>query len=341
LILLCGVVPTIVVAVLSLYRPSMFSSVESGIYDRLVRAIPTSPPRDRIVILDDDELSLARIGQWPWRRDVIGKLVERLREWGAAVVALDIVFAEPDRFESTGSTPDAALADSLRGGRVILGYAMTFDGTHHASRTCVRHPIGLAIVQPAEVQNNEPFFHATGAVCNLESLSDAAGTSGFLNAAPDTDGILRRVPMIVEYDGNVYPSLSLAAVTMATSGRASAIRVANVNSAELSVNAPPAVATGRLHSMAKATCCSAIAARNVRFSTTPRATCLLATPIRRPSRTRSSSLVPPRSARAKWSRRRSIRCLPVSRFTQPPPTTCSRVISSHDLSIALRSRRNS
>ena len=239
LILLCGVVPTIVVAVLSLYRPSMFSSVESGIYDRLVRAIPTSPPSDRIVILDVDERSLARVGQWPWRRDVIGKLVERLREWGAAVVALDIVFAEPDRFESTGITPDAALADSLRGGRVILGYAMTFDGTHHASRTCVRHPIGLAIVQPAEVQNSEPFFHATGAVCNLESLSDAAGTSGFLNAAPDTDGILRRVPMIVEYDGNVYPSLSLAAVTMATSGRASAIRVANVNSAELIVNAPP------------------------------------------------------------------------------------------------------
>ena len=239
LILLCGVVPTIVVAVLSLYRPSMFGSFESGIYDRLVRSLPTRMASDRIVILDVDERSLASVGQWPWRRDVIGKLVERLREWGAAVVALDIVFAEPDRFESKGVTPDAAFAQSLHGGRVILGYAMTFDGAHHASRTCVRHPIGLAVVQPPDVQTSEPFFHATGAVCNLESLSDAAGTSGFLNAAPDPDGILRRVPMLVEYDGNVYPSLSLAAVTMATSGRASAIRVANVNNADLIINAPP------------------------------------------------------------------------------------------------------
>ena len=71
-------------------------------------------------------------------------------------------------------------------------------------------------MQPPDEQVGEPFFQATGAVCNLESLSKAAGVSGFLNAAPDEDGILRRVPMLVEYDGSVYPALSLAAVSMAT-----------------------------------------------------------------------------------------------------------------------------
>ena len=235
--LLCGVVPTLAVAVLSLYRPFFLVNLEYGVYDRLVRSIPERQPSDRIVIIDVDERSLATIGQWPWRRDVIGKLVSRLRELGAAVVALDIVFAEPDRFESNGIAPDAALADALRGGRVVLGYAMTFDGTHHASRACVRHPMGVAIVQPPDDQAGSPFFRATGAVCNLESLSDAAGVSGFLNAAPDPDGILRRVPMLVEYDGNVYPSLSLAAVAMATGERPSAIRVANVNNAALLVDA--------------------------------------------------------------------------------------------------------
>jgi CHASE2 domain-containing sensor protein len=239
LMLLCGLVPTLVVAVLSLYRPPILVNFEYGVYDRLLRSLPARPPSDRIVIVDVDERSLATIGQWPWRRDVLGKLIARLRDLGASVVALDIVFAEPDRFESKGVTPDAALAESLRGGRVILGYAMTFDGIHHASRTCVRHPVALAIVQPADDQVGEPFFHATGAVCNLESLSDAAGVSGFLNAAPDPDGILRRVPMLVEYDGRVYPSLSLAAVSMATGGRPSAIRVANVNNAALLVAARP------------------------------------------------------------------------------------------------------
>jgi adenylate cyclase len=239
LILLCGLVPTIVVAVLSLYRPSSLVSLENSVYDRLLRSVPAPPPSDRIVIIDVDERSLATVGQWPWRRDVIGDLITRLRDLGAAVVALDIVFAEPDRLESGGVRPDVALAESLRGGRVVLGYAMTFDGTHHASRGCVRHPVGVAIVQPAEDLLGEPFFHATGAACNLESLSDAAGASGFLNAAPDPDGILRRVPMLVEYDGRVYPSLSLAAVEAATGGRASALRVSNVNNAALILTPRP------------------------------------------------------------------------------------------------------
>jgi adenylate cyclase len=238
-ILLCGVVPTLVFAVLSLYRPAILLSVEYGVYDRLMRSIPERPPSDRIVIIDVDERSLATVGQWPWRRDVLAQLIARLRDFGAAAVALDIVFAEPDRFATGAVKPDAVLADSLRGGRVVLGYAMTFDGTHHALRTCVRHPMGLAVVQPADEQVGEPFFHATGAVCNLESLSDAAGVSGFLNAAPDPDGILRRVPMLVEYDGRVYPSLSLAAVAMATGARPSAIRVANVNNSALLMSARP------------------------------------------------------------------------------------------------------
>jgi adenylate cyclase len=239
IILLCGLMPTLLVALVSLYRPQLFVGLEYGVYDRLMRAVPSRPMSDRIVIIDVDERSLATVGQWPWRRDVIGDLVSRLRDLGAAVVALDIVFAEPDRFETGGVTPDEKLAESLRGGRAILGYAMTFDGAHHAARTCVRHPIGVAVVQPPGDQGGEPFFQATGAICNLEILSDAAGASGFLNAAPDPDGILRRVPMLVEYDGAIYPALSLAAVSMATGGRPSAIRVANVNNSTLLIEARP------------------------------------------------------------------------------------------------------
>jgi HD-GYP domain-containing protein (c-di-GMP phosphodiesterase class II) len=236
LVLLCGLVPTLLAAVLSLYRPAFLTGLDSGVYDTLLRAVPTRAPSDRIVIVDVDERSLATVGQWPWRRDVIGQLIGRLRDLGAAVVALDIVFAEPDRFERDEVHSDDALAQTLRAGRVVLGYAMTFDGSHHAARTCVQHPLGLAIVQPADEQADSPFFHATGAVCNLESLSMAAGASGFMNAAPDPDGILRRVPMLVEYDGRVYPALSLAAVSMATGTRPSAIRVANVNSATLLIS---------------------------------------------------------------------------------------------------------
>ena len=69
------------------------------------------------MIVDIDDRSLTTIGQWPWRRDVVGQLVTRLRDLGAATVALDIIFAEPDRFEGTGRSPDEMLAATLREAR--------------------------------------------------------------------------------------------------------------------------------------------------------------------------------------------------------------------------------
>jgi len=233
IVMMCGLVPTVAVAVLSLYRPAALASLDYGVYDTLARALPTHVPSERIVIVDVDERSLATVGQWPWRRDVMGRLIDRLRDDGASVVALDVVFAERDRYEGKEVNPDDALAVTLRKGRVVLGYAMTFDGTHHAPRTCVRHPLGVAVVHPADDQTGDPFFHATGAVCNLESLSEAAGMSGFLNAAPDSDGILRRVPLLVEFDGRVFPALSLAAVSTFTGAKPVAVRISNVNSSTL------------------------------------------------------------------------------------------------------------
>src|SRR5258708_30835186 len=96
LVLLCGLLPTLVMAVLSLYRPSFFANLEYGAYDTLVRAAPARPPGDRIVIVDVDERSLSAIRQWPWRRDLIGKLIARLRDLVASTIRLDISFAESD-----------------------------------------------------------------------------------------------------------------------------------------------------------------------------------------------------------------------------------------------------
>src|SRR5256885_16368649 len=122
LVLLCGLLPTITVAILSLYRPSFLTNLEYGAYDVLVRAARTRPPDSRIVIVDVDERSLTAVGQWPWRRDIVAKLLERLRDLGASTIALDIIFAEADRYEATGAATDEALAATLRDGRVVPGY---------------------------------------------------------------------------------------------------------------------------------------------------------------------------------------------------------------------------
>ncbi len=232
-VLLCGLAPTIVVAALCLSRPSPFSGLESAAYDRLLRAAPVRPPSGQVVIVDIDDRSLASIGQWPWRRELIGQLVDELRNLGASMVALDIIFAEADRYDASGTSSDEALANALRSGRVVLGYALTFEGRRGQPGACDLQPFGVAVVHGNDGRMDDPFFQATGAICSLPVLSQAAGASGFLNAAPDPDGRLRRAPLLMAADGRVVPSLALAAVVAAGKTRDAVLRVTNVNASTL------------------------------------------------------------------------------------------------------------
>ncbi len=73
--------------------------------------------------------------------------------------------------------------------------------------------------------SDQPYFHATGAVCNLPVLTKAVNASGFMNAAPDPDGLLRRIPVLIEKDGLVYPSLAVTSVMSITGTRDATLRV--------------------------------------------------------------------------------------------------------------------
>ena len=236
LVLWCGVIPILVVAVLTVYRPAVLARLDNAVYDVIVRSTPTRAAAEEIVIVDIDEHSLSTVGQWPWRRDVVGRLVDRLRELGAAVVALDIIFAEPDRDSADdGTGPDVALAAALGRGGTVLGYGATFDAPARTNAACVLHPAGIAVLLPDDDPGDPPLFEATGVICSLPALARSAGASGFLNAAPDADGILRRAPLLIQHRGQVYPSLALASVSAVTGARDVALRVHNANSASLSV----------------------------------------------------------------------------------------------------------
>jgi HD-GYP domain-containing protein (c-di-GMP phosphodiesterase class II) len=247
LVFLCGVIPVLITAVLAVYRPWFLPRLDDTVYDAVMRSAVPQPPGHRVVIVDVDERSLATVGQWPWRRDVVARLIARLRDMGASTIALDIIFAESDRFDDrassgggstarTQATPDDVLAGVLAEGRVVLGYGFTFERAAPEPSTCVLHPVGVAVVHPREDTGEAPYFHATGVVCSLPMLARAAGASGFLNGAPDSDGILRRVPLLVERDGQVYPGLALAAVAAATSARHMTLRISNVNASSLTID---------------------------------------------------------------------------------------------------------
>jgi adenylate cyclase len=242
--------PIAIAALMAFTRPTLFSRLDNNIYDVMLRRAETKPPDPRIVIVDIDERSLATIGQWPWRRDVMGRLVAGIRDRGAARVALDIIFAEPDRYHELAGgepeeairsreTPDALLAATLAAGpagKVVLGHAMTFDRGASGADHCVLDPLNLAIAHVSGADTSEaPFFQATGSVCNLRPIAEAAGRTGFLNAAPDADGILRRAPLLVELGGQAYPSLGLQTVWLTGDERSASLHVATVNAATLRV----------------------------------------------------------------------------------------------------------
>ncbi|HSL23446.1 MAG TPA: CHASE2 domain-containing protein [Vicinamibacterales bacterium] len=211
-----GVAVTLAATALAAVSPASLTTIDLKIYDAMFRAASTRPPSGRVAIVAIDDRSLAEIGQWPWSRDVIARLVEGVRALGASVVAVDLLLAEPDRFASGGSSrqsdTDAALADTLRKGGVVMTYAFTFDADGGGER-CVIHPADVASLAPAgQPSPFEQLFRARGVVCSLPALNRAAGASGYLNAGPDRDGILRRLPLLIAFNENVYPSLALTAV---------------------------------------------------------------------------------------------------------------------------------
>ena len=207
-----------VVAVLHLLRPGLLARADLAVYDRLLAAASPRAPSGRVVLVEVDERTLVDAGRWPWPRDRIADLLDRVRALGAAAIGLDIVFAEADTGGDAPGAPgqgagasalsarDAVLAAALGRGPFVLGYAFTFD--RPVDRPCHLRSIGLARGGTGGGLTQVP--RAAGVLCSLAPLGEAAASSGFMNASSDADGVLRRMPLIIEFGGEIYPSLALA-----------------------------------------------------------------------------------------------------------------------------------
>ncbi len=190
---------------------------------------------ERIVILDIDEKSLGEIGHWPWSRNVMAGAVEKLFErYGVALVGFDVVWAERDAssgidvLDSLARTQlkevpafqaaytklreeldfDGRFAASLRGKPVVLGYYFSRD-----ERAVRANAIPEPVLPKGSLGERKLELSAwSGYTGNLPIYLKNAAAAGHFNPLPDIDGVMRRVPMILEFDGAYYESLSLAMV---------------------------------------------------------------------------------------------------------------------------------
>ncbi|GAB3268529.1 CHASE2 domain-containing protein [Chitinimonas naiadis] len=217
------------------WRPRLVEQMDLWFYDaRVVLTMPGGVD-PRTVIVDLDEKSLAEVGQWPWPRKTVARLVDKLtHDYKAAAVGFDIVFAEKDvssglpvlkqlaanelkdngEFQAqlasmeAGLDYDGVLAHSLQGQPVVLGYYFSFEPNAPKAGQLPKPVLPAGMFKGRNVSA----IPATGYGANLPVLMSKATSAGHFNPRPDPDGVTRRVALLVEQDGKYYESLSLAMV---------------------------------------------------------------------------------------------------------------------------------
>ena len=211
---------------LGVWPVDALDKLEHWLYDTRLKATMPSGHDDRIVIVQVDEPSLAALGQWPWRRDVMARLADELHErQQAAAIGIDAVFAEPQR-DAGARQPDQQLAAALARTGAVIGYYFTSDRNGYRTGQL---PTPIApLPQPAPAG----LFQWDGYGANLPLLMQAGARAGFFNAVQDVDGLVRAVPLIAAFiddagHGGYYESLALSVLRQALSaqGQAHTVRV--------------------------------------------------------------------------------------------------------------------
>ncbi len=203
------------------WDPVMARAMRNASFDQFQRWHPREYGNHPVRIAAVDEASLERLGQWPWPRTLLAELVEKLRSHGAAAVTFDVMFAEPDRTSpanvaATWRVPsrtrdmiralpdhDRIFADAISGGGVVLGHAGEY----------VESPGELPPNHASVIVRGEdpaPFLHLFNqSVRAIPLLEKSAEGYGAVNFIPDLDGVVRRVPLLVNIGGTLYPSLAM------------------------------------------------------------------------------------------------------------------------------------
>ena len=226
-----GSLLVVLLVVLHLANPAVIEAFRHKVFDELQSLHPRPPQQTLpITIVDIDDASLARIGQWPWPRSVFAQLFDKLGEYGARSITCDILFPESDRYsppvfaqQVEGVAPELAaslrglpdndtrMAEAMARNQVVLG-AAAIPTSLDAINGAKLRPSPVVVLGEDPRQFLPEFAGLVGA---LPSLSQAAAGLGLVTLTPDVDGIVRRVPLIGSVAGQLLPSLALETLRIA------------------------------------------------------------------------------------------------------------------------------
>jgi adenylate cyclase len=220
----------VVAVLLRVADPAPVSRLRLSVFDTYLDLAPRElDPSLPVRIVDIDDASLHKLGQWPWPRTRLAEIVERLKHAGARTITLDLILAEPDRWsagefaklfaeqpdlkplvDKATALPsnDARLAAAIAASPSIIGLAGETAGTAPPPKPHV----GIAIAGDDPLQFVPRF---RGTVPSISVLTDAAKGLGAVNWLPERDQVVRRVPLLLSIGGVLYPSLPLETLRIA------------------------------------------------------------------------------------------------------------------------------
>lgn len=229
-----GIFSSCFVLWLQLSPPSVIANVierlEFLIYDQRLSIMPkhVKSPDNKVVIVDLDERSLQAEGQYPWNRIKVGQLTEKLRDYGVLVAGFDITFPEPDRnirdllqtvdltqFDSGFNETLAEIEPQINADQYFanamgsgIDVVLSINFTMQSSATYNELPESIVDIGP-ELAESITVSDMEGYTGNIDILQTAARGNGSMNQVPDADGVVRRVPLMIRFGSELFPTLSL------------------------------------------------------------------------------------------------------------------------------------
>jgi len=210
-----------------IYKSSIVQNLDYKIYDfskEILTSMKDKNSSSNVVIVDIDEKSLASLGQWPWSRLILAKLIGEISSYRPSSISLDIIFPEKDRTSpeqisafykkylgidsNLSGVPktlwdnDAVLASTLKNSNTTLSYYLSANPINN--KNCEK------VTQTQLPITGDSLISYPYLLCNTPKLLDSLSSFGYINIDVDDDGILRRYSLVQKYRQKVVPSLALA-----------------------------------------------------------------------------------------------------------------------------------
>ena len=189
-----------IVTYIGLKDPQIKEVLRLKSFDLLLQSEPKEISQD-IAVVSIDEKAIEKYGQWPWNRSVLADVVNQLRERGAGIIVIPILFSEYDRLGG-----DETFINTIHQNGVVIAQT----GTNQTNKNAV--PRGVA-----KIGDPLPWLFEWGGMLGpVKEFGEYADGVGVTNTAPEVDGVVRRIPLLMKIGEDIYPSMAIEVIRVST-----------------------------------------------------------------------------------------------------------------------------